>query len=401
MEIVQAQFEGDGAAFLADLLVGFFLDLLNDFLDARRVDAPVGNELLDRLLRDLPPVGIESREDDGAGRVVDDQIDAGGELERADVPALTADDASLEIVARQIDNRDGRLDRVLGGRALDGFGDVVLGAVDGRLAGLGVEPLQQVRGIVTRLAFDLLEQQFLGFVRREACDALQLMLLLGDQPFVFRGGGLGELLPLGDRVFARSNFLVQPLDRSLFLRDCRFAAVHGLLERLRLLALLARLAFGLGEEIVRLFLRVEERLFLPRLGVALGVLREAPRLLLGAADRLGGDALAGGDPPRQHGRRRRDGHQRDDHRTECRQHARPFPSPGRPRQLGRRRVRGKCPAKKGAAPSCGGKLSRKAPLCRVGRSMNLRKQVEPLKQAALQASSHRGMHTTRHRDSLW
>src|SRR5438445_9353615 len=30
---------------------------------------------------------------------------------------------------------------------------------------------------------------------------------------------------------------------------------------------------------------------------------------------------------------------------------------------------------------------RKAPLCRVGRSMNLRKQVEPLKKAALQASS--------------
>src|SRR5829696_440088 len=30
---------------------------------------------------------------------------------------------------------------------------------------------------------------------------------------------------------------------------------------------------------------------------------------------------------------------------------------------------------------------RKAPLCRVGRSMNLRKQVEPLKKATLQASS--------------
>jgi len=32
--------------------------------------------------------------------------------------------------------------------------------------------------------------------------------------------------------------------------------------------------------------------------------------------------------------------------------------------------------------------------------MNLRKQVEPLKKAALQASSDRGMHTTRRRDSL-
>ena len=34
-----------------------------------------------------------------------------------------------------------------------------------------------------------------------------------------------------------------------------------------------------------------------------------------------------------------------------------------------------------------GRSERKAPLCRVGRSMNLRKQVEPLGKAALQASS--------------
>ena len=197
MEIVQAELEGDGAAFLADRLVGFFLHLLDDLLDARRMDAAVGNEPLDGLLGDLPPVGIESRQDDGAGRVVDDQIDAGGELERADVPALAADDASLEIVARQIDNRHGGLDRMLGGRALDGFGDVVLGAVDGRLARLGVEPLEQVGGVVARLAFDLLEQQFLGFVGREAGDALELVLLLGDEPFVLRGGGLGVLLPVG------------------------------------------------------------------------------------------------------------------------------------------------------------------------------------------------------------
>ena len=46
-------------------------------------------------------------------------------------------------------------------------------------------------------------------------------------------------------------------------------------------------------------------------------------------------------------------------------------------------------------------MSERPPLCRVGRSMNLRKQVEPLRKAALQASSNRGMHTTQRRDSLW
>ena len=81
------------------------------------MDAAVGDQPLDGLLRDLAAVGIEAREDDRAGRVVDDQVDAGGELERADVAPLAADDASLQIVARQIDDRDGGLDRVLGGRS--------------------------------------------------------------------------------------------------------------------------------------------------------------------------------------------------------------------------------------------------------------------------------------------
>ena len=66
----------------------------------------------------LAPVGIKARKDDGARRVVDDQVDAvGGELERADVPPFAADDASLQLlVPREV--RDGRFDGVLGGRAL-------------------------------------------------------------------------------------------------------------------------------------------------------------------------------------------------------------------------------------------------------------------------------------------
>ena len=53
--------------------------------------------------------GIEAREDDCAGRVVDDEIDAGRLFERADVAPLAADDAPLQIVARQVDDRDGGL----------------------------------------------------------------------------------------------------------------------------------------------------------------------------------------------------------------------------------------------------------------------------------------------------
>ncbi len=125
MQIVQPELERDRRAFLAHFFVGLVLDLLDDLLDARRVDAAVGDQLLDRLLGDFAAVGIEAGEDDRAGRVVDDQVDAGGELERTDVAPFAADDASLEVVARQVDDRDRGFDGVLGGAALDGFGDVL------------------------------------------------------------------------------------------------------------------------------------------------------------------------------------------------------------------------------------------------------------------------------------
>ena len=114
MQVVEAQLERDGLAFLADGLLRLVLHLLDDLLDARRMDAPVGDEALDGLLGDFAAVGVETREDDGAGRVVHDQIDAGRQFERADVAAFAADDAALQVVARQVDDRHGGFDGVLG-----------------------------------------------------------------------------------------------------------------------------------------------------------------------------------------------------------------------------------------------------------------------------------------------
>ena len=287
------------------------------------MDAAVGDQPLDRLLGDLAAVRIEAGEDDRARRVVDDQVDAGGELERPDVAPLTADDAALEIVARQIDDRDGRFDGVFGAAALDRFGDVLLGAVDGRLARLGVEPLQQVGGVVPRVAFDLLDQQLLRFVGGQAGDALELVLLLGDEPLVFRRRRRASSSRA--RRAARSRLLellLEPIDRRLPLGQRRLAAGQRLLERRRLLAVLPRLALGLHQDLVRLLLGVEQRFLLARLGVALGVLDDAERLFLGAADGFGGDALAVGHPDREHRRGGDDGHDGGyDDLREIRQHA--------------------------------------------------------------------------------
>ena len=64
------------------------------------MDPPVGDEFLQRKPRDLPPNRIEARHDDSIGRVVDDDIDSGGQLERANVSPFATDDASLHLIVR-------------------------------------------------------------------------------------------------------------------------------------------------------------------------------------------------------------------------------------------------------------------------------------------------------------
>ena len=90
-------------------------------------------------------------------------------------------------------------------------------------------------------------------------------------------------------------------------RICRsisadLAADDGLLERLRLLPILTRLAFGVGQELVGLLFRVEDELLFSGFPVPLGVPDDAKRLFLGAADRFSGNPFSIGDPNGEHGR---------------------------------------------------------------------------------------------------
>ena len=263
------------------------------------MDAAVRNQPLDRLLGDLAAVRIEAGQDDRARRVVDDQVDAGRQLERADVAAFAADDPPLEIVAGQVDDRDRGLDRVLGAAALDRLGDVLLGAIDRGLARFGVEPLQQVGRVVACLAFNLLDQQLLGLVGGQPGDALELVLVLGDELLALRERRGGVALAIAQRLVAACQLLLETIDRRLAVGRRRLAAGQRLLHRRRLLAVGAGLTLRLHQDVVRLFLRLEQRFFLAGFGVACGVLGQAQRLFLGASDGVGGDAFAVGDPDRR------------------------------------------------------------------------------------------------------
>ncbi len=141
MQVEQPQLERRQLAFLEHGGFHLGLHLLDDLLDPRRMNAAIGDQLLDGLTRDFAAERIERGQDDRARRVVDDQLDARGQFQRADVATLAADDAALHVVARQIDDRDRRLDGVLRRAALDRFRDDLTRLRRRNLARLVFEPL--------------------------------------------------------------------------------------------------------------------------------------------------------------------------------------------------------------------------------------------------------------------
>ncbi len=72
---------------------------------------------------------------------------------------------------------------------------------------------------------------------------------------------------------------------------------------------------------MRFLLRIEERLLLAGFGVAFGILDDAEGLRLGAADGLGGDALAIRYPDGKDRRGRPEGDEDVDQQYEIGQHA--------------------------------------------------------------------------------
>src|SRR5581483_7003262 len=85
---------------------------------------------------DFAANGVEAGKDDGAGGVVDEDGDAGGGFEGADVAAFAANDAAFHFLPLNIDSGSGGFKRVMSGVTLNGEGDDAAGLLLG--AGFGV-----------------------------------------------------------------------------------------------------------------------------------------------------------------------------------------------------------------------------------------------------------------------
>ncbi len=150
------------------LLLDLLAAALHALLDAPGVDAAVGDELLEGHAGDLAAHGVEAGEHDGLGRVVHDEVNAGGLLEGADVAALAADDAALHVVARQRDHGDGALRGVVYRAALDGKRDDLVGLAVGFLLRLRYGLADELVRVLGDVLLDLREERVTGLLARQA-----------------------------------------------------------------------------------------------------------------------------------------------------------------------------------------------------------------------------------------
>jgi hypothetical protein len=170
---------------------------------------------------------------------------------------------------------------VLGGAALDRIDDDLLGAAGRRLAGLGLEPFDQVCGVTPGVPLELRQQQLAGLFGAEPGDPLQLSLPLGHQllgagEVRHRGFFDGRNLPL-----AGADLLVEPLGAREPVGQGAGPVGERLLEGENLLTAVTEMALRVGGDLLRLLARVHDRFFAEPFRVALGLLHQGLRAGLG------------------------------------------------------------------------------------------------------------------------
>src|SRR5690554_506023 len=177
MQAVNANFKGCLITLLADDAFDFLPRLLYHFLDAGRMDSSILNQLLQSKTGNLPPDGIESRQNHSLWSIVDDQVDTCERLQCPDVATFASDDAAFHLVVGQSNHRNSCLGHVIRCTALNGCGN----NLSSFLFALFFSSFLSFANNAGHIAFDffanLIEEQFSGFIAGEISQSFQLLNL--------------------------------------------------------------------------------------------------------------------------------------------------------------------------------------------------------------------------------
>ncbi len=230
------------------------------------MDPPVLDQLREREPRHLPADAVERREDHGLRRVVDDEVHAGEVLERADVPALAADDPALHVVGGELDHGHGGLGCVTRGDALERVGDEVPRPPLRLRPRLLLERAHAPGEVVADQVLGTLEQVLLRLRGGHAGDALELRELEALRLLQLLLELLQVRLAVRDPLLAAGEVGQAPVGLLVLRVGPLFELHHLAAARLDLRVelgaqahrLLARLDLGLAQLRVRLALRLLE-----------------------------------------------------------------------------------------------------------------------------------------------
>ena len=182
------RFDGGILADLEDFIVHVDRCLIDHFFDAGGMDAAILDQPFHRPPRHFASDGMKAADHDDAGRVVNNDVHAGGLLEGPNVATLAADDSTLHVIMRDFNGGYGCTAGLIGGEALDGGGDDLSALFIHRLRGLVQLLFDNGSHFMFALLFQALQQQVLGGLGGHGGHLEKLVFLLRDDA--------GELLVL-------------------------------------------------------------------------------------------------------------------------------------------------------------------------------------------------------------
>ena len=272
VQAVDTEVDSRALADLDNLLFDLLLHLGYHLLDAGRVDATIGHELVQCQAGNLTTHGVETAEDNGLGGIIDDDFDARCGLQGADIATLTADDATLHLVALDVKDRHGILDGRLGCHALNRSHHDTLGLLRGREFGL-LDGLVDVGGSLgLRLRLHVLDKDVLRLLRAESRNLLQAHVLLTAhllQLLLLVVEELHLVLHLLLQAVVLLEFVVQ---LTLLVLQILLNLLGALLALLQLLVALIDLAVVVALKLHEMLLGLEHLLLFQHFALGLGLL---------------------------------------------------------------------------------------------------------------------------------
>ena len=287
MDAVHPQIEGGPLPGLPDFLFDLLLRLGHDLFDAPRMNPPVRDQPLQGDARHFPPDGIEPGDDHRLGGVVDDQVDARGRLQSADVPPFPSDDAPFHLFVGQVDHGNRLLGHIIGRVALDRGHDDLLGLLVRLALGFLFDPFDQLGRLVAHLALHELHEALLRLVRGDARDLLQQVPLLLDHQVVSLFLFPDRPLLLLDGLFALRQSALLLLQEVDALLQVLLLLEEALFHVQELLPPLLGFLFKLGAGPEKVIFGLDLRLFPNGFRFPFGLFNGLPGFLRGQAGPLG------------------------------------------------------------------------------------------------------------------